>query len=39
MDLLAGFAMIYLSISGIIMYYELWKKRQKTGRQALIWKW
>lgn len=38
MDLLAGFAMIYLSVSGIVMYYELWKKRRKAGRKGLIWK-
>ncbi len=34
MDLLAGFAMIYLSVSGIVMYFDLWKKRRK----ALVWK-
>ena len=37
MDLFAGFSMIYLSISGIAMYYELWSKRQRTGRPGLFW--
>jgi uncharacterized iron-regulated membrane protein len=38
MDLLAGLAMIYLSVSGVVMYFDLWKRRQKAGRKALIWK-
>jgi len=38
MDLLSGFAMIYLSISGIVMYATMWRKRRETGRKALVWK-
>ncbi len=37
MDLFSGLAMIYLSISGIAMYYELWRKRRKAGRSGLVW--
>jgi hypothetical protein len=37
MDLFSGLAMIYLSISGIAMYYELWKKQRKAGRSGLVW--
>jgi uncharacterized iron-regulated membrane protein len=37
MDLFAGVAMIYLSISGIVLYYELWNKRRRAGRSGLVW--
>ena len=37
MDLFAGLAMIYLSISGIVMYADLWGKRRKLGRKGLMW--
>jgi uncharacterized iron-regulated membrane protein len=37
MDLIAGLSMLYLSISGIVMYWELWTKRRRAGRKALIW--
>ena len=37
MDLLAGLSMIYLGVSGIVMYWELWTKRRRAGRKALIW--
>jgi uncharacterized iron-regulated membrane protein len=37
MDLFAGLAMVYLSISGIAMYYELWSKRRRAGRSGLLW--
>lgn len=35
---LAGLAMIYLSISGIIMYLQMWQKRRKVGKKAFFWK-
>ena len=38
MDLLSGLAMIYLSVSGIVMYYTMWRKRQGAGRPSLLWK-
>lgn len=37
-SLLAGLALIYLSISGIVMYFEMWAKRRKAGRLAFFWK-
>jgi uncharacterized iron-regulated membrane protein len=36
MDLFAGLSMVYLSISGIVMYYELWSKRRRAGRSRLL---
>lgn len=38
MSLLAGFAMVYLSISGIVMYYDMWRKRARSGRRQIFWK-
>lgn len=38
MDLFAGLAMIYLSISGVVMYVDMWKKRRSIGRHGLVWK-
>jgi uncharacterized iron-regulated membrane protein len=37
-DLLAGAALIYFSVSGLVMYVELWRKRAGGGRRALFWK-
>ncbi len=37
-DLLAGLAMAYLSLSGIVMYATMWRKRAEGGRKALFWK-
>ena len=37
MGLIAGLAIIYLSISGAVMYYNLWKQRRSSGRHGLIW--
>lgn len=37
MDLLGGLSMIYLSISGIVMYVELWNRRRRAGRRSLVW--
>jgi len=38
MDLLAGLSLIYLSLSGIVMYWQMWRKRAATGRKGLLWK-
>ena len=38
MDLFAGFSLVYLSISGLVMYYEMWNKRRRIGRSELLWK-
>lgn len=37
MDLIGGLALIYLSISGVVMYVEMWNRRRKSGRNGLIW--
>lgn len=37
MSLLTGFALLFLSISGTIMYVSLWNKRRKSGRLSLFW--
>ncbi|MBC2666100.1 PepSY domain-containing protein [Novosphingobium flavum] len=35
---LGALAMCYLAISGLVMYYQDWTRRRRTGRGALIWK-
>lgn len=37
LSLLTGLALIYLSISGIVMYFDLWSKRKKLGRKGFLW--
>ena len=37
MDLFGGVAMIYLSLSGAVMYFDLWNRRRRSGRRALLW--
>jgi hypothetical protein len=37
MDLFAGLSLIYLSISGGVMYLNLWWRRRRGGRTALFW--
>jgi uncharacterized iron-regulated membrane protein len=37
MDVLAGLSMVYLSVSGIVMYADLWSRRRKLGRRGLVW--
>ena len=38
LDLIAGFALIYLSISGAMMYWQMWQRRRQNGRHQIIWK-
>ena len=38
MNLFAGLSLLFLSISGIVMYLDMWLKRHKSGRLGLIWK-
>jgi uncharacterized iron-regulated membrane protein len=38
MSLLSGFALLYISVSGAVMYFELWRRRRQGGRKALFWK-
>ena len=37
MDLSAGVTLIYLSVSGLVMYIDMWQRRRRSGRKALIW--
>ena len=37
MDLLGGLAIIYLSVSGVVMYVDMWNRRRRGGRPALLW--
>lgn len=36
-DLLSGLSLIFLSATGLTMYYELWNRRRRAGRNALFW--
>lgn len=36
--LLGGLSLIYLSVSGVVMYVQLWQRRRKNGREDLLWK-
>ncbi|NOW48365.1 putative iron-regulated membrane protein [Novosphingobium sp. SG751A] len=38
MALISGFALIYLSISGAWMYFEMWLQRRGSGRPGFFWK-
>jgi len=38
LDLVAGLAMLYLTISGGVMYWQMWRRRQRAGRSQLVWK-
>jgi uncharacterized iron-regulated membrane protein len=33
-----GLAMLYLILSGLVMYWQLWSRRAKTGKTSPIWK-
>lgn len=37
MDLFAGLSLIFLSVSGLVMYADLWRRRRRGGRTALFW--
>ena len=36
-EFIAGIAILYLSISGLKMYYDLWRRRRIAGRHGLFW--
>jgi len=38
MDLMTGLAILFLAISGIAMYLQLYSARSRAGRRALFWK-
>jgi uncharacterized iron-regulated membrane protein len=37
MTLFSGLAMAYLSVSGIVMYWNMWRRRRAQGRAGLFW--
>jgi uncharacterized iron-regulated membrane protein len=37
MSLIGGLSLIYLSLSGIYMYWQMWRNRRQVGQGALIW--
>jgi uncharacterized iron-regulated membrane protein len=37
MDLFAGFSLVFLSVSGLVMYLDLLRKRRRGGRTELFW--
>jgi uncharacterized iron-regulated membrane protein len=37
MDLCGGVAIIYLSVSGVAMYIDMWNRRRRSGRRAPLW--
>ena len=36
-SLLCGFALLYIAISGLLMYLELWNRRRSKGKTSLFW--
>lgn len=37
MDLFAGFSLVFLSLSGLVMYLDLWRRRRRAGKSAPFW--
>jgi uncharacterized iron-regulated membrane protein len=37
MNLCAGFSLMFLSVSGLAMYFDIWRKRRNAGRNGLFW--
>jgi uncharacterized iron-regulated membrane protein len=37
MDLFAGFSLVFLSASGLVMYLDLLRRRRRAGRKQLFW--
>jgi uncharacterized iron-regulated membrane protein len=38
MNLFAGFSLIFLAISGLVVYFDMWFRRRTGGRGSLFWK-
>jgi uncharacterized iron-regulated membrane protein len=38
MTLLSGLALLYLIVSGVVIYFEMWRRRRDTGRAGFFWK-
>lgn len=36
-SLLSGFSLLFLAISGAVMYWELWRRRRKAGHHEIFW--
>jgi uncharacterized iron-regulated membrane protein len=37
LDLLAGLSMLFLALSGVAMYFDLWRRRRRGGRAGFFW--
>ncbi len=37
LDTIGALALVYLCVSGIVMYSQLWLARRRNGRKALVW--
>jgi uncharacterized iron-regulated membrane protein len=37
MSLFAGLSLLFLALSGVIVYLDLWSRRRKSGRRAIVW--
>ena len=37
MDVFAGLSLVFLSLSGLIMYVDLWRRRSRAGRKSIFW--
>jgi uncharacterized iron-regulated membrane protein len=38
MNLFAGLSLTFLSVSGVVVYFDMWWKRRRSGRRALVWR-
>jgi hypothetical protein len=38
MNLFAGLSLIFLSVSGLVVYFDMWLKRRKGGRNSFVWR-
>ena len=38
MNLFGGLSLLFLAISGLVMYFDMWAQRRKSGRNNLLWK-
>jgi uncharacterized iron-regulated membrane protein len=37
LDLLTGLSIVFLALSGVVMYFNLWNQRRRSGRRSLVW--
>ena len=37
MNLIAGLALLYLCVSGVVMYVDMWLRRRKAGKSGIVW--